>query len=230
MNSLTSKFVLVVAFLSILSSSEWMTVCADEDTSARKSKAESKNGNETAKAASASAPKLTDAQIDNALEFAKKHHPELASLLKGLRGKSPTEFKRGVREVHLAAIRLDRMQEKQPARFDTELQQWKIDSEIRLLSAKWIITGDKKLERKIQAMLRERQENRLNRLETERDRLAARLEQLDQQINMDAAGLEAVLDTEWDKLVKKAAATRKSRRQMTADNKKESPATRSGEK
>lgn len=183
---------------------------ADEPSGRKKSATAAKAD---AAATKPNAARLSEKQIEYALKFAQQHHSELASLLTNLRSKSSTEFRRGIRDVHLAAIRLERMQEKQPARFDGELKQWKIDSEIRLLSAKWIISGDKKLEKRIQVMLRRRQENRLTRLEIERDRVAARLEQLDEQINMDASGLEAVLDAEWKKLAKRATAARKSRRQ-----------------
>ena len=227
-----TKFVLFAACLNIVLVEGRTTVRGDEHASDRKSTAESKDGDSAVDGPNnkSNSSRLTDEQTENALKFAETHHPELASLLKGLRSKSSTEFKRGIREVHLATIRLDRLQDKQPARFDNELKQWKIDSEIRLLSAKWIITGDKKLERKIQSMLRHRQENRLKRLETERDRLAARLQQLDQQINMDASGLEAALDAEWEKLAKRAAATRKSRRQSAAKKVNEGQTSRAGEK
>lgn len=155
--------------------------------------------------------KLTTDQEENALKFAKTHHPELARLLEQLRRKSSVEFKRGIREVHLAALRLDRMKEKQPARFKSELQTWKADSEIRLLSAKWIVSSDKKLEKQIQALLRKRQENRIEKLTTERERLAQRLQQLDDQINMSTSEMEAAIASEWERLSKRAAAARKAR-------------------
>lgn len=167
------------------------------------------------------AVKLTTDQEESALEFAKKHHPELARLLEQLRRKSSVEFKRGIREVHLAALRLDRFKEKQPARFKSELQTWKADSEIRLLSAKWIVSSDKKLEKQIQALLRKRQELRIEKLTTERERLAERLKQLDDQINMSTSDLDAAIDAEWERLSKRAAATRKAR---TKPSRKTTPA------
>lgn len=167
------------------------------------------------------AVKLTTDQEESALRFAKQHHPELARLLEQLRRKSSVEFKRGIREVHLAALRLDRFKEKQPARFKSELQTWKADSEIRLLSAKWIVSSDKKLEKQIQTLLRKRQELRIEKLTTERERLAQRLKQLDDQINMSTSDLEAAIDAEWERLSKRAAATRKAR---TKPSRKTTPA------
>ena len=81
-----------------------------------------------------------------------------------------------------------------------------------MLSAKWIVSGDSKLEQRIQQLLRQRMESRIETMKSERDRLAARLEQLDQQINMDTAELEAALVAEWDRLSRRAAASSKAKR------------------
>lgn len=151
--------------------------------------------------------RLPAADVESAMKFAREHHPELARLLEKLRGKSDVEFHRGIREVHIAVVRLERYREKQPARFEAGLRDWKRDSEIRLLSAKWIVSGDEKLEKRIQQLLRARMEARIENMKTERTRLAARLEQLEQQINMDTAEMEAALTAEWERLSRRATAT-----------------------
>ena len=163
-------------------------------------------------AARPSVNRLPAADVEAALRFARKHHPELARLLEKLQGKSELEFNRGIREVHNAAARLERYREKQPNRFEAGLRDWKRDSEIRLLSAKWLVSGDRKLEDRIQQLLRDRMESRIESMKSERDRLAARLEQLDQQINMDTAELEAALAAEWDRLSRRATAASKAKR------------------
>lgn len=164
-------------------------------------------------AASKATPvKLTVDQEDAALSFVQKHHPELASLLKQLKHKSSSGFARGTREVHQAVQRLERFREKQPARFEIELQNWKVDSEIRLLTAKWAISKDPALEENIQALLRKRQQARIDRLKTERDKLAERLAQLDNQIGMGTAELDADLAAEWERLSKRAATTARNQR------------------
>ena len=156
--------------------------------------------------------KLSVDQEDGALKFARKHHPELANLLERLRGTSPSGFSRGIREVHSASQRLERYREKQPTRFNVELQNWKTDSEIRLLTAKWAMSQDASLEKRIRALLRARQQSRLDRLSDDRARLAARLKQLDDQIGMGTEELEVDLASEWDRLAKQASATAKAQR------------------
>lgn len=155
---------------------------------------------------------LTPAEEAAALAFAKQHHPELAKLLEQLRSKSTSGFSRGTREIHQAAQRLERLRDKQPARFEAELKNWQLDSEIRLLTAKWTVSQDEKLVAKIQALLRSRQVAKIDRQKAERSRLAERLQQLDAQIGMGTEELEADLAAEWQQLAKRSTATAKARK------------------
>lgn len=159
--------------------------------------------------------KLTADQEDEALRFARQHHPELANLLEQLRSKSSSGFSRGTREIHTAAQRLERIQEKQPARFDAELKNWQLDSNIRLLTARWTMSQDPKLEEEIRTLLRERQQSKIDRLKAERDRLADRLAQLDSQIGMGTDELEADLASEWEQLAKRSTTTAKAHKTRT---------------
>lgn len=171
------------------------------------------NGNDikSAKTAKAVVP-LTEDEQQQALEFARKHHPELASLLDTLRRNSQTGFAHGIREIHLVCQRLERIREKQPARFEAELQNWKLDSEIRLLTARWSMSQDPELETKIRELLRQRRQARIDRLKSERERLTERLKQLDSQIGMDTAEREAALAAEWDRLAKRATTTARAQK------------------
>lgn len=157
------------------------------------------------------ATKLTDAETEAALEFASKNHPELGELLQQLRRTSQAGFERGIREVHLTVQRLDRFRDKQPGRFDAEVNNWRTESKIRLLTAKWVMSQDPVMAEEIQELLRSRQQAKLDRLRKERDRLAERLRVLDQQIGMGDAELEADLVAEWDRLKRQASAAARNR-------------------
>ena len=159
--------------------------------------------------------KLSVNQKTEALKFARKHHPELANLLERLQGTAPSGFARGIREVYLATQRLERFREKQPARFEIELSNWKTDSEIRLLTAKWAMSQDPTLEKQIRELLRTRQQSRIKRLKQDREKLAARLKQLDTQIGMGTEELEIDLVDEWDRLAKQASSRARSQRRST---------------
>lgn len=159
---------------------------------------------------------LTVDQEDGALTFARMHHRELADLLEQLRGTSPSGFSRGIREVHLSAQRLERFREKQPARFEAELYNWKTDSEVRLLTAKWAVSQDPELEKEIRELLRARQQSRIDRLSNDREKLVVRLKQLETQIGMGTEELEADLVNEWNRLAKQATTTARAQRRSTS--------------
>ncbi|MEZ6124618.1 MAG: hypothetical protein R3C49_15775 [Planctomycetaceae bacterium] len=168
--------------------------------------------------AKAMLPALTDAETNAALKFATDNHPELGSLLEQLRRTSPPGFAQGIREVHLSILKLERVREKQPQRYEAELHNWKLDSEIRLLTARWVISQDSALEVQIRDMLRRRQQARLDRLVAERDKLSERLRLLDQQIGMGQAELEEDLEAEWDRLAKRAAVSATSHKRPPRKN------------
>ena len=73
---------------------------------------------------------------DEVMEFAQQHHPELASLLKHLAGAKSPEFKRAISQLSTEIARLDRVKERTPQRFETELDVWKLESKTRLLLAR----------------------------------------------------------------------------------------------
>ena len=157
------------------------------------------------------AVKLTREQEEVALDFAHQHHGELAKLLEHLREKSPTAFSRGIREVYYASQRINRAAERTPSRFDAELKKWKTDSEIKLLTAKYAMSQDPVLEDQIRSLLRSRQEARIDDLRAERDKLAQKLQELDQQIGMGNAELDAFIAEEFEKITKQAMSIAKAR-------------------
>jgi len=197
---LLSCLLLVTLFMSSACS---VRLLADESKSGSKTQ---KNVRTPTAAKSPALARLTADDEKQALEFAEKHHPEIADLLKKLQRSSPKGFERGIREIHTAVQRIERYRDKQPARMEAEIDNWKRDSEIRLLTARWLMSQDPVLEKRIRTLLRERQEQRIERLQAERDKLAERLQHLDNQIGMGTTELEADLTAEWDRLSRRGAA------------------------
>ncbi len=139
---------------------------------------------------------LTTEETDTALTFARSHHVELAELLGQLRKNSPAEFKRGIREVHRTARRLERLREKQPSRYVNELQRWKITSRLQLVAARWAMSQDPELEKTMRDLVRQRHEIHVRSMKEERARIAKRLTKLDSQISEASDGMdEFVLKT-----------------------------------
>ncbi|HET6425260.1 MAG TPA: hypothetical protein VFG20_16350 [Planctomycetaceae bacterium] len=117
-----------------------------------------------------------------AMEFARTHHPELASLLEQLKTNAPSEYRSAILDIDKARERLEKSREKTPERAAIELAEWKVNSRIRLLVARMSMGGDSSLEADLKAALRERADLRVQLLTDERDRLRRRLDKLDDTI------------------------------------------------
>ena len=147
---------------------------------------------------------LSAQQETAALKFAREHHPELAELLERLQTHSTSGFQKAIREVHSTVQRLDRLQERQPERYISELQDWKLSSEIRLLTARWVMSQDPELEQQIRELMKQRRTARMDRLKMEREKLTERLASLDSQIEAAEAEVADNMTKEWDRLARQA--------------------------
>lgn len=124
----------------------------------------------------------TREHTEQALEFAREHHPELASLVSKLQKGKPAQFKSAIRHLVQSQERLQRIQLRSPERYELALEAWKLDSRIRLLAARMTMSDDPELEAELKTILRQRTELRLQQLSEERDRLKTRLERIEENI------------------------------------------------
>lgn len=151
-------------------------------------------------AGAVSAAPLTKEAVAATLEFAKTHHPELATLLEQLRTSAPKDFDAAVSDLNRIRERLERSRERAPERYEWELAEWKLNSQIQLLAARLAMGGDAALEDELRTLLAERQQVRLKLLQDERSRLQKRLEQLDQQIADQEERSSSLIEREFAKL------------------------------
>ena len=137
-----------------------------------------------------------------ALAFVRLHHPELRDLLDRLKKHNPGEFDKAVRQIAQTSERLERLREREPERHQVELELWKVDSRVRLLVARLTMTNDHALVDEIKDLLAERVELRLHLLRLERERLASRIEKLDEVIADLDENHEDVVQKEFDRLTR----------------------------
>ncbi len=118
-----------------------------------------------------------------ALKFAELHHPELYQLLHGLKQAHRKEYQKAVRQLYADSERLARYKERTPSRHQLALTEWQLDSRLRLLVARMTMSSeDPELNTQLQTLLKKRLETRLSLLKLDRERQAARLSRLDEQI------------------------------------------------
>ncbi len=151
---------------------------------------------------------LSESDLTATMAFASEHHPELARLLQHLRKSRSLEFQRAARELNQQIEVLEKLKEKNPARYEHQLQLWKDDSQIRVLVAKWSLSKDEAIEKQIRQLLMQRRDTKVAQLKAEQKRLGDQLEKVEKQLTTISDMPEAQIDREWEQLAKKTNANR----------------------
>src|SRR5690606_27822486 len=63
-----------------------------------------------------------------AIDFARRPHPELATLLRPMKSALPKDYQKAVRELERVSDRLTRMETRSPERYAIELDLWKAEA------------------------------------------------------------------------------------------------------
>lgn len=200
-----SRLAAVCLVANLASASVAVPVRADDKGSDSKPKSISKGDKPTSGSKSEKPTSKVGISADReaaALNFARSNHPELASLLEGLKKNAPAEYQAGLTELDRAVERLAKLKEKSVERYEVELADWKITSRIRLLAARLTMSEDPTIEVELRSALRERLEMRVAAQRTERDRLQARIDKLNQSIDESSATAEVIVDKQFAELKK----------------------------
>jgi len=176
-------------------------------------------GTSAQRAEAAKAAELTDKAMAMtpereaaALTFAKRHHPELVRLLEQLKGMDVSGYKVAITDLFRTSERLAKLQPRQPERYQTELELWKIDSRLRLLAARSSAGMNDALRDEMLTLLTQRNAIRLAQMRFEQDRLAARLKRLDETIETLETTSQEIADRELAKLLKSVNNRTKTKR------------------
>ncbi|MBI1247666.1 hypothetical protein GC197_07425 [bacterium] len=133
-----------------------------------------------AQAAPASEKNLSSKEIERrekaALAFAKKHHPALEKLLRQLRGMDENEYKKAIRELYRVSERLDQVEKRNPAYYQSQLDLWKASSSATLIAARLQLNpGDEDLREKLRQALQTKLDTQRRLYEEELQRAELRL-------------------------------------------------------
>jgi len=157
-------------------------------------------------------PRNADITVEReqaALAFAAQHHPELVDLITPLKSSNPKEYQRAIKELFRTSERLASVKARDSARYELELEAWKLQSQIRLLAARLTMAADPELESQLRDTLKMKSENHLKLLQNERETLQSRLAQVDEQISKASQSQEKTVQQEFDRLLKKTAQEKK---------------------
>jgi len=148
-------------------------------------------------------PGFTPEREAAALEFVRRHHPELAALLAELKKTEAAEYRRAVGALFRASERLAHFQERDPEAYERELKAWKLSSRIQLLVARIrMAPEDERLRQELKQALSDQQDVRCARLVDERERVRARLEKLEDQIQELQQQRETLIEKQLEALLR----------------------------
>lgn len=150
---------------------------------------------------------LTPEREAAAVTFVTLHHPDLAELLKHLKQSNPREYQRALRELFHQSENLAQTHEKDPRRYELDLEAWKLKSRIQLLAARLSMAYSKSLEDELRTALGEQVDLRLRQQELMRDRLSTKLQEVEAEIARIKTDRDGRVKTELNRIMDEVRST-----------------------
>lgn len=147
-----------------------------------------------------------------ALTFVRQHHPELADLLTRLKDRRPQEYQKAIRDLFRVSERLALSNEQQPARYELELQEWKLASRIQLLAARMSMNGSPALEQELRGLLADQLEVHRQLVKFNYDRAATRAAALAAELEDIEARKAVLVDERYQQAMKSVGVKKQSPR------------------
>ncbi len=136
--------------------------------------------------------------------FARLHHPELAELLGRLKAAAPKEYREAVRDLFRESERLAKLKARDPARYEIELELWKVGSRIHLATARLTMNESGQVRAELEELIAARLALRTRLLQYDRDKVVARLEKLDAELKSLTDRRDELVAQEVERLLKSA--------------------------
>jgi hypothetical protein len=136
--------------------------------------------------------------------FARLHHPELAELLTRLKAAAPKEYREAVRDLFRESERLAKLKARDPARYEIELDLWKVESRIHLATARLTMNESGPVRAELEELVAARLALRARLLQYDRVKVVARLEKLDADLKSLSQRHDELVAQEVERLLKSA--------------------------
>jgi len=160
---------------------------------------------------------LTREEEEAATAFVTKHHGDLLELLIHLKEGLPQEYNKAIRDLSRTNDRLEALAGRDKTRYNLELKLWQAKSGRQLLTARLRMGRDDALIQQIRETLAEEHQLQLSVFKHERERLAARMKKLDEQIARHEKNQQGSVDRQLATLTK---ASKNSERKVKAGKRK----------
>jgi hypothetical protein len=159
--------------------------------------------------------KLSAGRERGARKFIKLHHPELGSLLSGLKLSNDFQYRAAIHDILRDRDRLTKLAERDVDRHALSLELWKLNSRLRLEVARFSMSRSPESVDKLVELMKNRNNARLRLYSLDRKRLLDRLNKLNTQIKTLNAKTDDGFAKEIDRYRK--SVTAKARAKTKAD-------------
>jgi hypothetical protein len=136
------------------------------------------------------------------LTFVKRNHAELAQLLTHLKENQPKEYERAIRELFRVTDRLTQIHDRDKTQYELELQVWKTQSRIQLVTARLQMGESDDLRAQLKELLGEQIDNRAALLKHEREKVATRLSRIDADLDKFQNDRQTMIDKQYQTLTR----------------------------
>jgi len=147
---------------------------------------------------------VTKERKEQLLAFVDANHPKLKELLSELeKRKKQWPYRQAMAGLDKAVKKLEGLKQRSPKRYDTALEQWKIESRIKVAGAQVKLNDTEESRSELKSLVTQLIDFHLKRMKNDREQTKKRLEALDKRI----ADAEANREQAIEKRIK--SATRK---------------------
>ncbi|MBP85218.1 MAG: hypothetical protein CMJ64_00635 [Planctomycetaceae bacterium] len=208
---------LVLISLFVIADNDKKTASSEKPAAKRAQPAKAKVARKRQNAAK-KAPEVTRQQEEAATAFVTQHHDQLLELLIHLKDGVPQEYNKAIRDLARTSDRLETMAGRDKTRYKMELKLWQAKSRRQLLTARLQMNRDDELIEQIRETLEEERDVQLAILKHERERFAARVKKLDEQIAKQERTRQSSIDRQIATLTK---AAKSGQRKVKASKRKQ---------
>jgi uncharacterized small protein (DUF1192 family) len=151
--------------------------------------------------------------------FVRENLPEFERVLGALHDRHPAQFQRALISINESYSRLQELKKRgSETAYQNALENWKIDAQIKMVSAQLSFREDAALENQLKRLVNRQIDNRIANLHQEKARLQRQLERMDANLSR----LESDRETEVDRRINVILKT-SERLRAQAQNKTETP-------
>ena len=126
---------------------------------------------------------LTAERKQELLSFVDANHPELKELLSKLKGlKKQRRYNQAMAGLDKAVKKLETIKKRTPKRYDVALEQWKLESRIKVAGAQVKLNDTEETRAKLESLVTQLVDFHIQRLKNDRNQIEQRLQQTESRL------------------------------------------------